>query len=144
MKKIVLGTKKNDINYHFRETCFGIVKVDNDFYLTKKDNDISLIGGGIEQGETHIECLKREFLEESGLIITKVKEFITIDCYWLTKNNLNMESLANFYIVSISKKKMTPTENGSTLVKFKQDKLLDKLALPYQKEAIRLYLEEYH
>jgi 8-oxo-dGTP diphosphatase len=144
MKKIILGTKKDNTNYHFRETCFGIVKVANEYYLTKKDNEISLIGGGVEPNENHSECLKREFLEEAGLTITAIKEFITIDCFWLTRNNLNMESLANFYIVNVSKKIIPPTENESTLIKLNQDELLSKIVLPYQKEAIRLYLEEYH
>ena len=40
MEKVTLGTKKENIKYCFRETCFGIVYKDNNFYLTEKNGEI--------------------------------------------------------------------------------------------------------
>ena len=142
MKKIRLGTKKRNINYYFRETCFGIVYKNNKFYLTEKEKEISLIGGGVEKNETHEETLKREFIEESGLTIKKITPFITIDCYWHTRDNKEMNSLANFYIVEVDNKINKPTESISKLVKINKDDILNNLELPYQKKAIELFLEE--
>ena len=142
MKKIRLGTKKRGVKYDFRETCFGIVYQNEKFYLTEKNGEISLKGGGIETGENHIECLKREFIEESGLTITNYNEFITIDCFWITRNNKNMESLANFYITEVSDKIEKPTEELSKLITINSNDIISKLDLPYQKEAIKLYLEQ--
>lgn len=143
MKKIELGTKEKGIKYDFRETCFGIVYKNKKFYITDKLGELSLIGGGREKGESKEETLRREFLEEAGLTITKVKEFITIDCYWLTRNNKNMNSLANFYIIEVSDEIKEPTEEGSKLVLIEPNKIKNSLKLPYQKEAIRLFLENY-
>lgn len=140
MKKIILGVKKANIKYDFRETCFGIVYKNDKFYVTKKNGEISLIGGGVEPNETHEETLKREFIEESGLTITNIKEFITIDCYWITRNNDDMNSLANFYIVEVSDHIIDATEKESKLVILEKTELKDKLPLPYQKEAINLFL----
>ena len=55
MNKIIIGNKDNNIKYCFRETCFGIVKKNDKFYITSKDGDYSLIGGGLEDGESHLE-----------------------------------------------------------------------------------------
>lgn len=143
MRKIRLGIKKRSVKYNFRETCFGIVHKDDKFYLTDKNGEISLIGGGVESNENHIECLKREFIEEAGLTVNNCYEFITIDCFWITRNNKNMESLANFYIVDVNDKIEQPTEELSKLVIIEKDEIISKLALPYQKEAVRLYLEQY-
>lgn len=68
MEKIVLGKKFSDIKHDFRETCFGICVKDDNILLTYKSNknEYSLPGGGIELGENHNDCLKREFLEETG------------------------------------------------------------------------------
>lgn len=143
MKKIILGTKIENIKYDFRETCFGIVYKDNNFYLTEKNGEISLIGGGIENSETHIETLEREFIEEAGLTIKNIKGFVTIDCYWITRNNDNMNSLANFYIVEINDETNVPTEENSKLVILKETEIRNKLTLPYQKEAINLFFEKY-
>ena len=142
MKVIVLGDKKDNIKYDFRETCFGIVYKNNEFYLTEKDNELSLIGGGVEDKESHLETLKREFIEEAGLTIRECSNFVTIDCFWYTKDKRNMESLANFYIVKVDDKVRKPREDNSKLVKVSINGLLDKLQLPYQKKAIELYLEK--
>ena len=139
MKKIKLGVEKKQTKYDFRETCFGIVYKDGEFYLTEKNGEISLIGGGIEPGENHIETLKREFIEEAGLTIIDCREFVTIDCFWYTKDNRDMESLANFYIVEVSDNITTPTEEGSKLIKLQPNNVIGKLPLPYQKKAIELF-----
>lgn len=140
MKKIILGTKKKGIKYDYRETCFGIVEKDSKFYLTSKNNEISLIGGGVEPNETHTKTLKREFIEEAGLIITDVTLFITIDCYWITKNNKHMNSLSNIYIVEIEDTIKEPTEKESKLIMLEEKDVLKNLSLPYQKEAIKIYM----
>jgi len=141
MKKITIGIKKENVKYDFRETCFGIVYKDNQFYLTEKNGEISLIGGGVEENETHIETLKREFIEEAGLSIKNIEDFVTIDCYWITRNNDDMNSLANFYIVDINDEVIEPTEKSSKLLILKE--LKDKLPLPYQNEAINLFYQKY-
>lgn len=141
MKKIKIGTKKRGVKYDFRETCFGIVYKDDKFYLTEKKGEISLIGGGVEENETKEETLKREFKEEAGLNIIKIQEFITIDCYWITRNKKDMNSLANFYIVEVSEEIEEPTEKESKLVILEKNEIKEKLVLPYQKEAINLFFK---
>ena len=143
MDRIILGNKIDSIKYDFRETCFGIVYKNDKFYLTEKNGEISLIGGGIEPNETYEETLKREFIEEAGLTIKKIKEFVTIDCYWITRNNDYMNSLANFYIVEIDNEIKEPTEEISRLVILEKTEIKDKLSLPYQREAINLFFEKY-
>ena len=54
-----------------------------------------------------------------------------------------MESLANIYIIHVSNKIEKPTEDSSRLVILNSEDVFSKLALPYQKEAVRLYLEKY-
>ena len=142
MKKFVIGKKDKNIKYDFRETCFGIVYKNNMFYLTNKKGELSLIGGGIEENEEVDVCLFREFMEEAGLTITRISEFVTVDCYWITRNSSNMNSLANFYIVEVDDLEKLPTEEGHELIKVSKEEILDLLALPYQKKAIEMYLED--
>lgn len=142
MKKVVVGKKDGRKKYDFRETCFGIVYKNNLFYLTSKKGEPSLIGGGIEEGENPRTCLEREFMEEAGLTVTDIHEFVTVDCYWFTRSKVNMNSLANFYIVEVSDEEKEPTEAGHELLKVIKEEVFDLLPLPYHKKAIEMYLED--
>ena len=84
MNKIIIG-KKFDGESDFRETCFGIYEKDNKILLVKKDNQYSLVGGGIESGESVEQCLRREFLEETGYLLNKIEPILVVDCYWLCR-----------------------------------------------------------
>ena len=139
MKKIIIGKKVENKKYDFRETCFGIVVKDKKLYCTEKENEVSLIGGGIEKGETHLECLKREFMEEAGCKVIAIKELCVIDCFWLTRNNKNMESLVNIYVVKIDKKISKPTEKNNKLKIIELKEANKLLELPYHKRAIKEY-----
>lgn len=138
MNKIVIGENLKDKVKTFRETCFGLVIQDNKFLCVKDCNEIALIGGGLEKGETYEACLKREFLEEAGHKIKEIKELCTIDCYWKTRDGIYMNSLSNIFIVEITGETLIPKENKE-LVLIEFENIINLLPLPYQKEAIKQY-----
>lgn len=76
------------IKTHTHIGVYGLLIKDNKILLIKKvtgpyNGLLDLPGGSFEFGETPIETLKREFKEESGLIITNYELFdtdsITVD-----------------------------------------------------------------
>lgn len=141
MKKIQIGNEFKNGDYEYRETCFGIYEKDNKLYLTETNNEISLIGGGIEKNESYFDCLRREFLEESGCLVKKSQELYIIDCCWVTRNNVNMRSVAHIFLVDIEDNILEPLEKKSRLVIINKDMVLEKLELPYQIKAIEMYLK---
>ena len=142
MEKIVIGEKLEDKKYDFRETCFGICVKNNKMILVKKKEQFSFIGGGIEKCETKEECLKREFIEESGYEIKTIKPFVTIDCFWLAAGKWPLESLANFFIVEVGEKIGEPTEEGHIVEEVELDKVNELLPLPYHKKALELFMKK--
>lgn len=142
MKTITLGEKFVNRKFDFRETCFGICEKDGQILLTNNinKNEIAMVGGGIEQGETHEECLKREFLEESGYFVESIQQICAVDCFWLADGKYPMESLANFYIVKLSEEASAPTEDCFSPVWVPIENVEKILSLPYHKEGIRQYL----
>lgn len=141
MKKIVIGKKNAFTTYIFRETCFGIVKKDDLYYITLKKNDYSLIGGGIENGESHEKCLRREFLEEVGLNIKSINYLCTVDCYWITRDKKKMNTLSNIYIVDVFDDELEPLEKESKLIKCNKDCLINCIILPYQVAGLNEYFK---
>lgn len=140
MKKIEIGFELKDKCQKFRETCFGIVKTNNKFLCVLKDDTYSLIGGGIEQNESELDCLKREFLEEAGREIKSANKICIVDIYWKTRDNFIMHSLSNIYDVSITSKQLEILEKEHTVVELTMEELLTKLPLPYQKKGVEVYL----
>jgi len=141
MKRIILGEKTN-AKYGFRETCFGIVVNKGKILFVKKDNQFSLVGGGIDNGEPHEECLRREFLEETGYTITSYEELVCVDYFWLAGNKWPLESLANIYLVKVDKQtKVEPQEVGHSIEYIDLNKVEQKLPLPYHKFAINYYIK---
>jgi 8-oxo-dGTP diphosphatase len=140
---IVIGEKDLRYEYDFRETCFGICYKYEKFYLTEKNNEIYLTGGGIESGESHKECLQREFLEEAGIEVTKIMKLCDIDCFWITRDNKHMESLTHIYVVEVAKEIHQPLETNSKLTLLNLKEAKEALKLPYQRKALEVFMNKY-
>jgi 8-oxo-dGTP pyrophosphatase MutT (NUDIX family) len=66
-------------------------------YITK------LPGGGLELGEGTRECLKREFMEETGLDVTVGEHFYTTDFYQISAFNHKDQIVCIYYRVYSNK-----------------------------------------
>ena len=141
MKKFVIG-KPFETEFGFRETCFGICEREGKLLLTQKGNEISLVGGGMEDTETPEVCLKREFAEEVGYAISAIRELCDVDCYWLAAGSYPMRSLAHFYLVEVEESLFDPTEEGHQAIWIDKEHVKDLCPLPYHRKAIEYYLEK--
>ena len=141
MKILTIG-EKFDSKFDFRETCFGIVVHKSKILLVKKNNQYSLVGGGIEKNETFEDCLQREFIEEAGMTISHIKPLICIDCFWLAAGKYPMESKANIFVVDVDLNNIiNPLEEGHIPEWVDIEKAKVLLPLPYHKEALDFYLK---
>jgi ADP-ribose pyrophosphatase YjhB (NUDIX family) len=82
MKKIQLIN--DDYWGHFerlRHACRGIVVSDGKVLLSyeTKNNKYMIPGGGVEEGETYSECCERELLEETGMKVKAIEEYLEIE-----------------------------------------------------------------
>ena len=67
-------------------------------YITK------LPGGGLELGEGTRDCLKREFMEETGLDVTVEQHFYTTDFFQISAFNNKDQIICIYYRVSPNEK----------------------------------------
>lgn len=66
---------------------------------------IKLPGGGLEFGEGTIECLKREFMEELNLKISKLEHFYTQEDFLVSRFRENEQLLTVYYLVELEDEK---------------------------------------
>ena len=96
--------------------------------LFGKRNHYESIGGGLEVGESKLECLNREAMEEAGFILKGIKEFDTVsDVYGLIK-----QSNVHFYYTALitEVKKSAPTKE--------ERQILDSIVFKRVEEWIEL------
>ena len=66
-------------NINFREAVRGIIIKENKILMVhSKNKDYKFPGGGIKKDEGHIEALKREVVEETGYVCSKINEQVGI------------------------------------------------------------------
>jgi len=91
--------------------CYGIIIKDEKIVLIKKAcggylGKLDLPGGGMEHGEKKEETLKREIMEEAGLIVQSYKllDVTTNTFKWQMKDNLieNLHHIGILFLVEAS------------------------------------------
>ncbi|MFM7822290.1 MAG: NUDIX hydrolase, partial [Bacteroidota bacterium] len=71
-----------------------------------------LPGGGLQFGEGTIDCLKREFLEETGLEIEISSHFYTVDFFQQYAFNAHQRVISIYYVVKpVNELAEDPTTN---------------------------------
>ncbi|WP_180953506.1 NUDIX hydrolase [Bacillus sp. T33-2] len=102
MQKIIsFGEQNFGKEYITRPGAYGIIfnTEKNKIAITKHLGKYFLIGGGVEEGETPEDCLRREFLEEAGWYV-KIEKYIgTAQRYFYSTNQYEyMHSIGDFYV----------------------------------------------
>ena len=64
----------------------------------KNKNEYKLVGGGVEEGESYEEALKRETLEEAGCIIEIIKELGYIEEF---RGKMNFKQTSYVYVAKV-------------------------------------------
>jgi 8-oxo-dGTP diphosphatase len=91
---------------HFNVRVYGILIIDNKVLvcdeLIKGQEITKFPGGGLEHGEGTIDCLKREFMEETEQAVEVTEHFYTTDYYQQSAYNPNHQILSIYYLVKPS------------------------------------------
>ena len=91
----------------FNVRVYGVL-LDNNDRLLVSDEFIrgnyftKLPGGGLEIGEGTRDCLKREFMEETGLTVTVGKHIYTTDFFQISAFNQKDQIISIYYYVHAS------------------------------------------
>lgn len=67
--------------------------------LIRKHEVTKFPGGGLEHGEGTIDCLKREFIEETGFEIEVTEHFYTTDFFQASAYNPAHQIISIYYLV---------------------------------------------
>ena len=113
-------------NVNFREAVRGIIIKENKILMVhSKNKDYKFPGGGIKKDEGHIEALKREVVEETGYVCSKINEQVGIvtekskDRY---VNDRIFKMISYYYLAEVSaKRKSQKLDHYEAMLGFKPE-----------------------
>jgi 8-oxo-dGTP diphosphatase len=138
----IFGIKIDNVEYFEREAVYGIfITSEGKVAVIQTPGGYFLPGGGIEEGENHVQCLEREFCEETGYKII-VKEFIgKAALYHTSKTMKYIRGIGFFYSVELKDKEDSKIEKDHELVWLGVDECIKGLFLEHQAWAVKKMLK---
>lgn len=138
-------SKEENVKYRKRPGAYAIIvnNIDNKVGIVTDGNAYFYLGGGIEKGETKLEALKRELIEEAGYSIKNIKKFEEVGSYiYADEKNGYLEVVASVYIAEFDKKIAEPIEKDHTVLWVKPEEYTDKMYREWQRYIMKRYIEK--
>ena len=138
-----IGNKIEGVKYTKRPASYVIIerKEDEKIAIATEGKTYFFLGGGIEDGETELEALKREVIEESGYSIKTIKHFDKITAWDDGGERGPLDVLATFYIANFDKKIAEPIEKDHSILWVNPKEYKNKLFHEYQRYILGKYIK---
>ncbi len=136
----IFGTKE-DVKYLDREGAYIIPIKDGKIGVVKTPKGYFLLGGGIDEGESHEQAIRRECLEEAGLLV-KVGEFIcSAELYTNHPTIGYFHPIQAYYSGELLEMVQVPIESDHEFLWVNLDEIRGKMFTKMQSWAIEQYLK---
>ena len=141
MKRI--GEKIEGLPYTKRHGAYAIIEREEDNKIAiATDGEYFFLGGGIEEGETEIEALKRELIEESGYRIKNIKYFDKVKAWADGGDRGPLDMTATIYTAQFDKKIAEPIEKDHTVLWVTPEEYVGKMCREWQNYIIKEFIEQ--
>ena len=131
----VFGIKKN-VNYMDSEGAYLLPAKDGKVGVVKTSKGYFLLGGGLDRGESHEECIKRECLEEIGYIVTVGKKVCDAEMYCEHPSIGYFHPIQTYYVGELLDQVSVPVEDDHEFVWMDYNELVDNMYLEMQSWAL--------
>lgn len=131
----VFGTKENT-EYLDREGAYFIPYQNNQIGIIQTPKGYFFLGGGLENEESHLDCLKRECLEETGYSLCVEGRLCSAEAYIEHPTIGYFHPIQTYYFGKLLDKESIPTEIDHILCWIEYDQLKGKMYTEMQNWAL--------
>ena len=136
----IFGIKEN-APYKDREGAYLIPVKNNKIGVVKTSKGYFFLGGGLEKGETHIECIERECMEEAGYCVSVKEKICSAETYLKHPEIGYFHPIQTYYAGELTAKILVRTEKDHSFLWIEYEKLKGNMYLEMQNWALEFYIE---
>lgn len=144
MKKInkVFGKREKNKIYIDREGVYIIAEKDGYVATVKTPRGYFLPGGGIEKNESHLDCIKRECLEEIGYDVAIEDYLCTAEIFTVHDRLGYFHPIQHYYCGKLVSKVTEPIETTHSFEWLTLSEAAEKMYVQAQKWAVKKYFSD--
>lgn len=132
----VFGIKEN-VTYKDREGAYFVPIKDNLVGVVQTAKGYFLLGGGLDEGERHEECIKRECLEEIGYNVLVKDKVCSAEMYCKHPTIGYFHPIQTYYVGELLEQISIPVEEDHKLVWLEYDEVTGKMHVEMQNWALK-------
>ena len=132
---------KEETEYLDREGAYLIPCRNNQVGVVQTPKGYFFLGGGLENGESHLDCIERECIEEVGYSPRVEGRLCSAEAYIKHPTIGYFHPIQTYYFGTLLDCKSTPTEKDHILCWIEYDQLKGKMFLEMQNWALDMYIE---
>lgn len=132
----VFGSKEN-VNYIDRIGAYLIPSKEGKIGVVKTPKGYFLLGGGLDSGESHEECIMRECLEEIGYTVSVGNKVCSAEMYSEHPTIGHFHPIQTYYVGELLERISIPMEEDHVFEWVEYKELVDNMYLEMQSWAIK-------
>ena len=129
------GTKE-DVHYLDREGAYLIPCQNSRIAVVQTSKGYFVLGGGLEKGESHLDCLQRECLEEVGRLPLVQERLCSAEAYIKHPTFGYFHPIQTYYLGELLEKKSDAIETDHVLRWVEYEQLKGKMFVKMQNWAL--------
>lgn len=133
---------KENANYIDRIGVYLIPEKEGRVGVVKTPKGYFLIGGGLDSGESHEECIKRECLEEIGYAVSVGNKICSAEMYCEHPLIGYFHPIQTYYMGELLELESVPAEDDHEFMWVDYNELVDNMYLEMQSWALQQYLKK--
>ena len=127
---------KEKAEYLDREGAYLIPCCNNQVGVIQTPKGYFFLGGGLENRETHMDCIKRECLEEAGYLSFVGEKLCSAEAYMKHPTIGYFHPIQTYYLGTLFERESIPTETDHRLCWIEYERLKGKMFLEMQNWAL--------
>ena len=134
------GSKENE-NYYDREGAYLIPACGSKVGVVRRPEGFFLLGGGVEKGESHKECIERECMEEAGYSVSVGEKICSAEKYCYYETIGFFHPIQNYYVGNLLSKVADPIETDHEFMWIEYSEIKGKMFSEMQEWALEMALK---